>query len=407
MTSPLIEQKSMLENALGEQMIHHALVVLRGWAKELDYNRYADELEALDKNADYAFQYYLSGEDMTDDEQLLRLTTDTFRLMDRMYADMLVKRGVVHEQKQYDPNSMGSATTYFMMCTHLTDDDLLWLDECGRDPSRVSTAIMINVALAQNLRTCFNEKVILFLIDQMHSESNVLREQILANLLFVFLQYDSRIDFFPNIQDAFAEAIGDGELAFDLVVALLCASKNQIRTAIKPEDLTLENLPPEIREVIEQDNEVPHDEEQISHMVSIFADSEGEYMSALGDALPSSWVYDLLVGDNEERAERLAKAYLCSGRMDFMWDHIDEAEQMLLHRLREPEPEMRDYMNYGHCCYLKGDRAMAYEYYHTAREMAGSSKKFLKVFRPDRPMLAERGVRLEDIYLMEDHLLNV
>lgn len=49
---------------------------------------------------------------------------------------------------------------------------------------------------------------------------------------------------------------------------------------------------------------------------------------------------------------------------------------------------------------------MAYENYRQARTMCKSLKEFYPIFRPGRSLLASKDVPLDQIYLMEDHLVD-
>ena len=99
------------------------------------------------------------------------------------------------------------------------------------------------------------------------------------------------------------------------------------------------------------------------------------------------------------------KAYLTVGYMDLMWDRVEEAEEWLVEKLRSGDANVFDYMNYGHCCFLRGDRILAYENYRQAKSLCKSNQEFLDLFRPDRKALIDKGIPLEDVYLMEDQLL--
>ena len=66
-----------------------------------------------------------------------------------------------------------------------------------------------------------------------------------------------------------------------------------------------------------------------------------------------------------------------------------------------------DYINYGHCLLLRGDRMMAYENYRQARSMCKNAKEFYALFRPDRRQLVEHGVPVEQVYLIEDQLFHL
>jgi hypothetical protein len=48
---------------------------------------------------------------------------------------------------------------------------------------------------------------------------------------------------------------------------------------------------------------------------------------------------------------------------------------------------------------------MAYENYRQAKSMCKTNQEFLDLFRPDRKALVNKGILLDDVYLMEDQLL--
>ena len=140
-------------------------------------------------------------------------------------------------------------------------------------------------------------------------------------------------------------------------------------------------------------------------IVSWMPKSEQEYMQGLVEMLPGTWLYEVLVTGNSEREANLAGTYLSVGRMDLLWDHPNYAEKYLIHVLREGSTSPMDYINYGHCLMLRGDRIMAYENYRQARSMCSNVKEFFALFRPDRRQLVDHGVPVEQVYLMEDMLL--
>ena len=84
----------------------------------------------------------------------------------------------------------------------------------------------------------------------------------------------------------------------------------------------------------------------------------------------------------------------------------EAAEQMFKHILRDGTDKPIDYINYAHCLLMRGDRMMAYENYKQARQLSGSLRDFYELFRPDRRQLVEHGVPLDDVYLIEDNLIN-
>ncbi len=192
--------------------------------------------------------------------------------------------------------------------------------------------------------------------------------QAYADLIHRLIIRDNRIDFFPDVQKRIEELFGDGSVAF----ATLCGM-------IESSAIVKKIIGPTVPSMVDD---------------------------RIVDELPNTWLYDILVGEDEERLKRLAIVYLEIGRLDLLWDNLELADRWLVKRLRSKKATAHDYLNYGHCCWLlRDDRMMAYENYRTARQMFGSAKEFFSFFRPDRSELAARGVPLEHIYLIEDQLL--
>ena len=134
--------------------------------------------------------------------------------------------------------------------------------------------------------------------------------------------------------------------------------------------------------------------------------TEENFVRAIVELLPETWIFDYIVGEDEDRNDRIERIYLEIGSMDLMWDRLDDAEEWLVDRLRSGNATPKDYINYGHCCFLKGDKMMAYENYLEAKRLCNGVRAFFDLFRPDRKMLVEKGIPLEQVYLMEDHLLS-
>ena len=209
------------------------------------------------------------------------------------------------------------------------------------------------------------------MIEAIEPEANTSKSvQAYANLIIHLILRDNRIDFFPDVQKRVEEVFGDGTVAFATVCGIV---------------------------------------ESSALMKQLFgAMGSTELNDRVTDELPETWLFDILIGEDEERLKRLAKVYLEVGRLDLLWDNLEEADRWLVKRLRGKHATAHDYLNYGHCCWLlRDDRMMAYENYRTARQMYGSAKEFFKVFRPDRGELAARGVPLEHIYIIEDQLLTI
>lgn len=307
----LLEQYTTASNALCECMINHAVTIMKSWALEVDYDAYADRLYELEDGSQRLFESFLVEDSEEREEELVKLTAKAFRLLDELMAKVGAKRSYSFPK-------------------------LPTIDE---------------------------------LIDQIDWENQSQLLNVIGRLVIELVEKDDRIDFFPETQKHFEDAIGDGEYAFGMLCAIV------------------ENAP--------------------SSTVDM-SDFGREHIDRMLNELPDTWLFETLVGEDEERYKKIALDYLKIGRMDLLWDEPERAEKWLVKRLRSGKASARDYMNFGHCCWLiRGDRTMAYENYRTARLMCKNAKDFFAIFRPDRHYLAEKEIPLEHIYLMEDQLLSI
>lgn len=406
MAQTLDEQVTTIERALGERMIDHALVIVRAWLNELgENNPYEQAYE--DIRAQYAalFDEWLTSDNPERETTLDKLTGDAYRLVDAVYASLRLFRGLSPQMHGFNPSNPQSVMRYFSCCLQFSDADFQWLHDACNDHERAAVGLMAVAALAKNIRECFHEQALMALIDGVNGENDVVAEQCLANLLILFAHYDVRIDFFPDLQNAFVAAVeemGDeGEQAFQTLCALVRSVKTNWRDHIASGELKIEDLPEELQNLLE----LTGDGGDIEGVAAWVPASEQEYMQGIVDILPDTWIYSVLIGESAERLSHMALVYLSVGRMDLLWDHTDVAAQWLLGQLREGSRSPMDYINYAHCMWLQGDRMMAFEYYKQARQMCKSSKEFFALFRPDRRQLVDHGVSMEQVYLMEDNLI--
>ena len=217
--------------------------------------------------------------------------------------------------------------------------------------------------------------------------------------------WDIRVDYFPKMQEAFLEQIGDGERAFLLMTALMRASNKSIKEMIDTEHITPDDIPEELHDILGEEFSAEDMEKSMDRLSKLMPKTEHAYIEAIVEMLPDTWVFDVIVGEDEQRAVRVDRLYLELGSMCFMWDNLEEAEKWLIDRLRSGVAKPQDYINYGHCCFLKGDKMMAFENYLEGKRLCKSTRDFFDLFRPDRKILVEKGIPLEQVYLMEDHLL--
>ncbi|MBQ9297272.1 MAG: hypothetical protein IJ204_08790 [Paludibacteraceae bacterium] len=397
------DQINTIERALGERMVNHALIIVRSWLVELgEDNPYEHAFTDIQQRYNDLFSDWLSADDPEREDTLDRLTGDTYRLVDAVYASIRVKRGLSPEMHGFNGDNPQSIMHYFSSCVSFRESDFEWLRTAADDSSRSSLALIAVAAIAKNLRECFSEQAFYALIDCSCASSQVVAQQCLANVMLLLAHYDVRIDFFPDLQNAFMEAVGDGESAFETLVALVRSTKVSLRDLIARQEITQDDMPEELRNLLGMTGE----ETDISSIASWVPASETEYMSGIVQILPDTWVYTALIGDNTERRAVIAMTYLSIGKMDLVWDHIDRASAYLVQKLRKGKGEAIDYINYGHCLMLQGDRMMAFENYRQARMMCKGAKEFYALFRPDRRQLVDRGVPLEQVYLIEDQLFS-
>ena len=407
MAQTLEEQIATTEKALGERMIDHALVIVRSWLNELgENNPYEQAYEDLRKQYNDLFTQWLTSGDPEHDVLLNKMTGNTYRLVDAAYASLRLHRGLSPEMHGFNKTSPQSVMQYFTFCLRLTDEDYQWLHTIINDSRQAALALMAVAALAKNIRECFNERALLALIEGLNGENEVVAEQCLANALILLAHYDVRIDFFPEMQNAFIDAVSatedEGEEAFHTLCALVRSVKYNWRDSIASGELKVEDLPDELQSLLE----LTGDKDKIDGVVSWMPSSEQAYMQGLVDILPDTWVYSALMGDSQERIQQMAIVYLSVGRMDLLWDHTDVAARWLRQQLRDGSNSPMDYINYGHCMLLQGDKMMAFEHYRQARNMCKSPKDFFALYRPDRRQLVDHGIPVETVYLLEDQLIN-
>ena len=396
------EQVNTIERALGERMISHALAILRPWALELGNDAYIERIAQLQKNYKQVFDYFLVS-DAEDREVLLdKLTGEAYRLSDDIYADLRLKRGLSPDLRAFNPENPQSVVRYFASCLRPTEEDYRWLSEIYTDTQRTPIALMAVASIGKNLRECFSTRMMMSLIEAIGSDIVLVSDQAMATSILLLAHYDIRIDFFPDIQNAFVEAISSDDRAYATLAAIVRSTKQNLRELIASGNIQAEDMPEAIRDLMDMiDAKMESDETILSWMPS----SENEYMAGIVNLLPDTWVCSVLLGDNEKMWNHLKLTYLSIGKMDMMWDDLAKAEEWLVKRIYSGEATPSDYINYGHCCLLRGDRMVAYENYREARVRCKSAKAFFALFRPDRRALSEHGVPLEQIYLLEDQLI--
>ena len=404
MAQTLEEQVNTIERALGECMIEHALVIVRAWLNELgENNPYEEAFASIHTKYTDLFSRWLTIDDPSAAEDLNALTGDAYQLFDAVYAAIRLQRGLSPDMHGFNAETPQSVMNYFAHSMRLRPEDYDWLHDVLQDEQQVSIALMAVNSLMRNLRDCFNLDSFLAIIDGINAQNEMVADQCLANAFTLTIQYDVRIPFFEQIQNALVSAImerGDGgEHAFEVLCAII-RSVNPSGIEAKIEE-TLQKLPDMLRDLFEKAGM----KEEAGSITAFVPKSEQEYMAGLVALFPHTWLYEMLVEGNPERETEIVHSYLRMKNRDLMWERPDLAENYYVQVLRGGSTDMNDYLNYAHCLMLKGDRMLAFEYYRQARQLAPSTKDFFALFRPDRKQLVDCGVPVEYIYLIEDQLL--
>ena len=408
MNKELSDQVNTIERALGECMIETATVVLRTWLNELgENNPYEEALNTIRTRYDRLFTRWLSVDEPDAGVELDKLTGDMYQLSDAVYAEIRLKRGLSPQMHGFNRDSSQSILNYFQNCIQLSPGDMDWARDVLADPQQADKALVVISALSQNLRECFSIDALTMLIEGMTADNDIVADFCTHNVLTLLIHYDVRIDFFPQIQDAFSNTVASMDDMGDHVVEVLCSLITMSRSNWICDWATgmaaFDWLPESLKKVIKVVGINTNDHNTFYQWAP---KEEEEYMSELVKNLPNTWLYEFLVGNAPERENTLTFTAIQSGYRDYMWAHIDIAEQVYRNTLRNGAHQPVDYINYAHCLLLKGDRMMAFENYKLARQECGSLRAFYDLFRPDRRALVEHGVPLDYVYAIEDNLVN-
>ena len=157
MAQSLEEQVAVVERALGECMIDTALVVVRSWLNEIgENNPYEEAYTSLQSRYRDLFSQWLNIDDPHADEELTKMTGEAYQLVDAVYADIRLKRGLSPEMHGFNGDSAQSVMHYFENCVRLRPEDYQWFHDILNDPNRTEVALIAVTGMAFNLRTCFS-----------------------------------------------------------------------------------------------------------------------------------------------------------------------------------------------------------------------------------------------------------
>ena len=407
MASELTDQVMTIERSLGECMLETASSVIRMWLNELgDNNPYEEALQTIRKTYHDLFITWLNVDDPEAETALNKITGDAYQLADAVYADIRLKRGLSPQMHGFSKQSPESILHYFENCIRMKPEDWDWLREAMNSEDQSAAALVAIMALTRNMRECFSIDGFHTLIDGMASENEVVADLCITNVLSLLIHYDVRIDFFPQIQEAFVNTVSSmsdqGDHVFEVLCTFVECSKKAWLEDYAQGLVALSWMPKDLQKLVQMVNL----DDSIPLLNAWVPKEEAKYMEELVTNLPNSWVYEVLVHGNIVREKNLAYIGLQCGYREMLWNHPDVGERVYRDILRNGTEKPMDYINYAHCLLLKGDRMMAYENYKQARQLCGSLRDFYDIFRPDRRALVEHGIPLDYVYALEDNLVN-
>ena len=122
MAQNLDEQVNTIERALGERMIRHALIILRSWLIELgEDNPYEARYTEISDQYKTLFEDFLTSEDPEREAQLDRLTGETYKLVDAVYATLRVRKGLSPDIHGFNGQNPQSVMHYWSECVQFKD----------------------------------------------------------------------------------------------------------------------------------------------------------------------------------------------------------------------------------------------------------------------------------------------
>ena len=105
MAQTLDEQINTVERALGECMIEHALVVVRAWLNEIgEDNPFEEAFRGIEVQYKRIFQLWLTSDSEENEIALNKLTGDTYQLVDAVYVELRLKRGLSPRMHGFNPS---------------------------------------------------------------------------------------------------------------------------------------------------------------------------------------------------------------------------------------------------------------------------------------------------------------
>lgn len=398
-------------------MLRHADSVLRGWAKEVDELSFFARLDSLQEQYDRVWQAYLTetSEDGMASEQVQeamnKLTYRYFQLSDELYDKLRLLRGEAPTMIGFGKENVESATTYFAQNLQRKSEDLDWLYEIAQDDDKQALAISTIAALAVNLKQGFWEEGLHLLLD-IATLDTLAAHQAMAQAMLITALYDLRLDFYQDIGERWVELVKQKE---EVAIASIEALAGQSEASEQLPETWIFSL---VCDTDEKRCRIAHEylrkemnEQAFDGCLMNRSDMCGTDDVLRADMLLYDDLWDEALGiyqDIVERGEDTPHVRFHLAWCALLTGNYSLAEQYMIRRLRDAKNVRKeDYINYGHLCWLKGDRVTAYENYREARRLCKDLKEWKATFCPDRKIISQLGIPLEEVYLMEDRLLKL
>lgn len=212
-------------------MLNNAFALLRPWVADLTKDGksigWSDRFQSLQQNYQYMVDYYLSGkEDPKRSEVTHSLIREAYILLDEVYLEKQLRESLNFEfiqmhafaKKPVSPRVASKDDVagppqvfrFFWLCKRLEEFDLDVLSEYVADEQMEEEALMGISGLTLNILRCFSEAGMLRLIDICaHADNTSILERAWVSLELLLLHYDSRLHFFPAVEEAFLDLLVD------------------------------------------------------------------------------------------------------------------------------------------------------------------------------------------------------
>jgi len=220
--------------SLVKHQLDGALSPLDKWTDELSDPVAKDRVDSIRANYHLLTDYYLSGQDdPCRDDLLMHLTRDIFALADTLYRRLepgfLDPNGYTDTPlaKGTDGESVPDVFNYFV---HKRFDDSqrdLFLSLID-DPEMEDEALIAISGLCLQLTILFSVDGILCLMRAAEEQyPRLLRERAWVSLMLLLLQYDERLPFYPELQEALMDLISSDDGMVYAKTTLTCLVRTE------------------------------------------------------------------------------------------------------------------------------------------------------------------------------------